>query len=231
MISPMTDTIASQGAPNTAPTAGSQSNPSGQPPAGSADSKSTAPAPADQKGQEAKQTDNGKPADQKTPDGKPDADPAAKQPAKFELKLPEGAKLDAKHLEATVEYAKALGLNQEQAQKLLERDASLVEGHWKGMQANHAQQVEKWGDAVKNDKDLGGTNFDTTVTSARRAVDRFGSPDLKKALNETGLGNHPELVRMLAKIGKAMAEDSFVDSKNPAGKPKDAASVLYGSAG
>ena len=37
----------------------------------------------------------------------------------------------------------------------------------------------------------------------------FATPELKKALNETGFGNHPELVRLFVKIGKSLSEDSF----------------------
>ena len=37
----------------------------------------------------------------------------------------------------------------------------------------------------------------------------FATPALKAALNETGFGNHPELVRLFVKIGKSLSEDSF----------------------
>ena len=35
------------------------------------------------------------------------------------------------------------------------------------------------------------------------------TPELVAALDSTGLGNHPELVRMCVRIGKAMREDTF----------------------
>lgn len=57
-------------------------------------------------------------------------------------------------------------------------------------------------------------------------MDKFGSPELKQYLNETGLGNHPELVRIFANIGKAMSEDGLVTGNS--GGVKSAADVLFG---
>ena len=89
--------------------------------------------------------------------------------------------------------------------------------------AQWQQQIEQWAEQVKADKDLG---TDASIGAAQKAMDKFGSPELKQYLNETGLGNHPELVRIFANIGKAMSEDGLVTGNS--GGAKSAADVLFG---
>jgi len=60
-------------------------------------------------------------------------------------------------------------------------------------------------------------------------VNKFGSPNLIKTLDETGFGDHPELIRLLSKIGKTMKEDDFVlPGVQQGGEKKDMAALLYG---
>ena len=73
-----------------------------------------------------------------------------------------------------------------------------------------AKQIEAWVGEIKADKEIGGANFDTSVRHAQAAAKKFGSPEFLAALDATGMGSHPELVRVFARIGKAMAEDTFV---------------------
>ena len=58
--------------------------------------------------------------------------------------------------------------------------------------------------------EIGGANLTKNVEMAKRVMDTFASPELKKLLNDTGLGNHPELVKVFAKVGAKMSEDSFI---------------------
>ncbi len=69
------------------------------------------------------------------------------------------------------------------------------------------------------------------VELAKRVVDRFGTDPLKKSLSESGLGNHPELVRLLVRIGKSMSEDQLVIAGHkPSETKKSAADILFGPA-
>jgi hypothetical protein len=152
-------------------------------------------------------------------------------PEKYELKLPENAVLEAADVEDTAALAKELGLSNEAAQKLLEkRDAdraSLLEGQQKFLR----DAVASWENAVKADPEIigeKGTDFKANVTLAKQALNRFGSPDLIKALKETGYGSHPELVRMMVRIGKAMRDDVMHEGKNLGGdKNRDPAEKFY----
>jgi hypothetical protein len=59
-------------------------------------------------------------------------------------------------------------------------------------------------------------------------VTGFGTPELRTLLNESGLGNHPEVIRMMYRAGKAISEDRFVapSAGGPTGS-KDFAKSLY----
>ena len=45
---------------------------------------------------------------------------------------------------------------------------------------------------------------------ARKAVEQFGTPELRTLLDESGLGSHPEVVRFFYRAGKAIGDDNFV---------------------
>lgn len=58
-----------------------------------------------------------------------------------------------------------------------------------------------WADKVRAEY---GPAFDQTLADARSVVKRYGDAELAAALNETGLGDHPAVVRFVAKVAAAM---------------------------
>lgn len=146
--------------------------------------------------------------------------PAA--PEKYEFTPPEGQELDANALAVFEPIAKELGLSQEQAQKLVDIYPQIQRQQAEAW----SKQVADWGEQVKADKEIGGDKFNASVGAAQRALDQFGNTELREYLNASGLGNHPALVRFCAKVGKAMAEDTFVVPNQ--GGQRSAADILYG---
>lgn len=181
-------------------------------------------APADGKQQEAK------PADGKTPEEK--AKETAEQkpvvPEKYDLKLPEGSSLDQKVVDQVSQFAKEKGLTNEQAQAVLNDKSESVKAFHESAKAQLEAKRSEWLEAVKTDPELGGDKTAEHVELAKRFIDRFGSSKLKADLNLTGFGNHPEVVRMFAKLGKAMGEDKIVVDGQPLIQRKTAEEVLYG---
>jgi hypothetical protein len=149
-------------------------------------------------------------------------------PDKFVLKAPEESGLDATQVEEIAAYAKAQGFSQTQAQALVDREARLRQTWQDGQAALLEQKQAEWLASAKADKEFGGEGFAKNSELAKRVVHRFGSEALKQALEESGLGNHPELVRLLVRIGSAMGEDTLVTGA-PSGKgPTAPEDVLYG---
>lgn len=164
-------------------------------------------------------------AEQPAKDPKTDlGKPAVAAPEKYEFKPAEGQELDAEAVKAFEPIAKELNLSNEQAQKLVDVYGSTIMPHvMKQIDEQWSRQSEQWAEQVRADKDLGS---DVSIGAAQKAMDKFGSPELKQYLTETGLGNHPELVRIFANIGKAMSEDGLVTGNS--GGAKSAADVLFG---
>lgn len=175
-----------------------------------------------------------------TPEAKGDADakPAAKddsakddgkagddKPPVYDFKAPEGMELDAAAVDEFKAIATELKLPAESAQKVVDLYAKLEQKRSEAF----AAQVDEWGNQVKADKEIGGKNLEVNLAAAKAAVEKFGTPEFKSMLDATGMGNHPEVVRMFVKIGKAISEDTMVRGNPGDSPPKDAASVLYGS--
>ena len=144
-------------------------------------------------------------------------------PEAYELKMPEGVELDQAATTEFTAIAKELKLDQAAAQKLADIGAKMAQ-----RQADaHAQLVETWTEQVKTDKEIGGDKLAENLGVARKAIDTFGSPELKALLNSTGLGNHPEVVKLAFKVGKAISEDGFVSGSPKGNTTNDPAKKLF----
>ena len=154
-----------------------------------------------------------------------DKKPVSAAPEKYEFTAGKDQELDKEAVAAFEPIARELGLSNEQAQKIVDVYGSTIMPQLVKQQADEWQkQVTDWAETVNADKEgLGSTE---SIGNAQKALDQFGSPELKSYLVETGLGNHPELVRVFSKIGKAMSEDGFVSGSSE--NARSAADVLFG---
>ena len=165
-------------------------------------------------------------SEQETPKGAPEK-------YEFNDKLADAPEvLDPNVLTAFGEVAKELDLPQEAAQKVLDKVAPVI-------QARQAEQVEKarveWAEDSKSDEEFGGETFNSNLEVAKTALNAFGTEPFKQLLSESGLGNHPEVIRFMYRAGKAISEDSYVVNSQGAsakgnGIPKDfngIANALY----
>lgn len=152
----------------------------------------------------------------------------AKAPEKYELKLSEKSPLDATSLARIEALAKEKGMSQEQAQLLVQAEESSIVNFQTKQNESFAATKAQWAEAVQKDKEIGGENFKQSVALSSRVVDRFATEEFKKTLDLTGLGQHPEVVRVFARIGKAMSNDQLVlPGAQGAGK-KEMKDILYG---
>jgi hypothetical protein len=151
-------------------------------------------------------------------------------PKEYTLDLPENSQLDASAVDRIASFAKERGLTKDQAQELLSMESNAVSKFAEAQAEQVKVRVDGWKADVKLDKELGGEAYEKNVELAKRVVERFATEDFKKALNETGLGNHPELVRVFFKIGKSMAEDQLVIPGSQTGpKNRSVEDFLYGN--
>lgn len=155
-----------------------------------------------------------------------DAAKAAGAPEKYEpFVAPEGTTLTPAVLTQFEEAARELNLPQDKAQAFINKMAPVMAQQ----QTEQLQQLRTdWAAASTSDKEFGGDKLAENLGYARKAMDSFGTPELKTMLDETGLGNHPDVVRFMVRAGKAIGEDRIVTGGAPASANRSAAEVLYG---
>lgn len=117
---------------------------------------------------------------------------------------------------------KEAGLTGKQANTL----AAAFAAHQKAQAEQWGLTVSQWAKDAAADPEIGGANWDTTRKNAQSFISQFGTPALKEYLNATGAGNHPEMIRIMAKAGAVISEDKPTGG-NQGGQARDAVTVLY----
>lgn len=163
-----------------------------------------------------------KPAEAAQPQGAPE---------KYEFKAPEGSTLNEATMADFSTVARELNLTNEAAQKLIDHMApKIAQQNAEAFQKQLTEARTAWQTSVKADKEFGGDKLTENLSVAKKALDAFGSPELRTLLETTGLGDNPEIIRAFYRAGKAMSEDKPVPASQPApGTVKDLATALYGT--
>lgn len=156
---------------------------------------------------------------------KADAEGAPEEYADFTA--PEGVELEPEVLGKFKAIAKEDNLSQAKAQRYVDAAAELVAKQGDALADEILTTRQGWIDAAKADKEIGGDKLPETLAVAKRAIDTYGSPALKTLLDETGLGNNPEIIRAFAKAGASLAEDKIVGGHKVPNEPVDLADRLY----
>ena len=150
------------------------------------------------------------------------AEPAA--PEKYEaFAVPEGVVIDAPTMQAFEASARELGLPQDKAQALIDKVAPAMKAQ--GEVAFATMKTDMLA-AAKADAEIGGEKFDESVATAKLAIDAYFTPTFAKFLNESGLGNHPEMIRGLRKAGLPLKQDGHI-AGNKDGAPLTNAKGFY----
>lgn len=152
-------------------------------------------------------------------------------PAK--LTLPEGVALDEKLMGKVAPILTELKVPQDQAQALMdahmESMQSLADAVVQHLEGELTKQRDSWLETVRKDEVLCKPENQKLAASF---LDRFGAtPELKQLLTKTGLGNHPDLVRLFYNAALKIAEDNpnnGTDSTTASGEQKSIEDRLYG---
>ena len=142
---------------------------------------------------------------------------------------PDGIELDTEVLDDFKATAKELNLPQEAAQRVVDLGIALIQ---KASDANAtliAEAQQGWITASKTDPEFGGDKLNESLALSRKGLEAVGTPELTKLLDESGLGNHPEVIRAFVKVGKAYSEDGFVSGNGGEARSDSAAKRMYPS--
>ncbi len=143
-------------------------------------------------------------------------------PESYTFTPPEGVEVNDEiqaALDGFSEFARGIHLDQNQYQQLVEFDAQRA-AQLEGQAAEHwNDQVTSWKQGALRDQEIGGAHQKESLAQATAALKKFGTPELNALLrspsekNQTGMaiGNHPEILRLLSRVGKALGDPVPVD--------------------
>ena len=155
-------------------------------------------------------------------------------PEKYEFAL-EGVDLDKEMLTEAEPLLREFNLDNDQANKLLPVANKLVERTREGVVQQitdlAAQQKADWLSIAKADETIGGAKWDNSLHLAAKAFDALGFKEghpFRQALDETGFGNHRDMIFAFSKVGEMVGEDgSFARENVGATQEADVAKRLY----
>ena len=166
---------------------------------------------------ETAQTETGQAQNKQTPDTKADGEGGEAAPALSDFTMPAGFQADDKKLSDFKSFAQDNGLNQAQAQAIVDyyaesqkADAEKVQAATEATQRDYETLHSEWETQRLADKEIGGDHAKAAIQNGARAIKAYGTPELIDALNLTGAGNHPEIVRFFARVGATVGEDQMI---------------------
>lgn len=120
------------------------------------------------------------------------------------VELPEGINLDSDTINTFKDKFHELGLSSKQASGLMDYYFNDVVKNHETMQDNNSKTLEEATQTLRNDF---GRDFDLNIELARGALRKFGDDNLISMLEESGLGNNPDLIKAFANVGRMVSED------------------------
>ena len=146
----------------------------------------------------------------------------------------ENTNLDESQLSSIKDYAKANGYDSDRANKLLSVFEEMAE---KGTALQEKKNDKKINDWRKDSESLlkQDGDYETNVKNVKAFYDQFKTPSLSKALESSGIGNHPDFIAMMMKLDKthrSLIDQTKTDSFAQGSKPKKAKrmeEIIYGN--
>lgn len=164
-------------------------------------------------------------------EGKPEGEgegEATGAPETYEdFSFPEGYEVNQEALGDFAAFAKERNMTQDTAQEILDYYTKNVDAMQAGQAEAWDNTRKQWVDSAKKDEEFGGQQFDENMKHVATAMKQFGSPELRDLLNETGLGDSPDMIRFFYRVGKLAGEGDFHTGTGGSAGERDAARTLY----
>lgn len=134
-------------------------------------------------------------------------------PERYDLVL-EGYAIDPALIDTADPVLRDLGLTNDAANKLMPVAREIATRTQQSLvrQIEEAATTQKraWHDAFVADPEIGGSRRGETEHLAARALDAMGFVEghpFRQALNDSGFGNHPDMIRAFRRLGEMIGED------------------------
>lgn len=123
--------------------------------------------------------------------------------------FPEGMEVDKASLEIFIPLAKEFDLSQENAQKLIDFDTKREQARVEAQRVQWEKTNDEWREEAKADPEFGKANLQASLGNVKTFLDKFATVEFRQMLDDTGMGNRLEVLRMFATVGKAMSNDKI----------------------
>jgi len=143
-------------------------------------------------------------------------------PDAYVFEPPEGVSVDQVQIDKFGDFAKEMGLTQDQYSKIVNYELNRSQEFSEAAVAEWKARTEGWAKESISDREFGGSAYEESMAVARTALKKFGDESLVQLLSDPspenpmglGLRRHPGVFRAFARIGKAMGNPSFVEGSN-----------------
>lgn len=106
--------------------------------------------------------------------------------------------------------AHKLGMSKGVAETLFGEYAKRNAEYFALMEGQRQKAMDDAMETLKKDPEWAGENFTKNLVVVNKAMEAFGSPELKQVFDASGLGNNAAFINFFYKVGKAMGEDKLV---------------------
>lgn len=124
-----------------------------------------------------------------------------------ERDAPEGFETDEEMLKSFKQVSHSLGLTPQQVEGIDKWHANYVSHVSESIIEQRAEEAQKTMVSLRQEF---GALTDKKLQVAKGALAKFGGESVQNFLNETGLGNNADMIKMFAKIGEAIGEDQII---------------------
>ncbi len=165
-----------------------------------------------------------KPAEEKPAPEAGKETPAPVQDEEYEIEVKEGSVLTQADLDELAATAADLGLNKEQAQKLVESREKVVASAMKAGESKWESRFQEDLKTLNTDPEFAGEKRAVADQHMGRAITAFGDPELVAYLNTPQGGSNVHLAKFLVRIGQALApvSEGETDLSRQGGTPPKA---------
>lgn len=173
------------------------------------------------------------------------SDEPAPLPTYEEFTAPEGFNLDPERIgdftnalaefevKTKADHAEVQALGQQLVERHVAEVKNAVDQYTTSLLDQFEAQKNEWKEKFENDPEIGGNKKDTTVSAALEFIRTHGGSseqqtEFHQLMEQTGVGNHPAMIRMLAAANRAYSEGKPLPASRPAPQVKSKLDKFYG---
>lgn len=130
---------------------------------------------------------------------------------RYSLTAPEGFEIDNVVMEAASPVFGEIGLTNDQAQKMVPLAIKFQERLLQRQQDEFDAIKSDWAKQLAKDPEIGGEKLKSTQRLAGAALEAAGvgkGHEFRKLMDQSGLGNHPVVLKVFARLGRLVADQA-----------------------